>query len=237
MQGKSTILITGFGPFPGMPENASALFAVKLAHLAARRFRGRRVVSRVLATEWEGAPRRLAELYRRERPKLALHFGVSERTAGFAIETTARNVRGPLADATGARPTSPWILREGPEALVCPLPYAEIVARLSARGLPAHISEDAGAYLCNAVFYAALAECSAPSARTRAGLVHIPAALLEERAAGRGAKLPSGDAPRLDWEGALIGGLEIIRTCLGLPPPADGAGKHRIKARQLRSGA
>ncbi len=231
MRGTSTILITGFGPFPGMPENASALFAVKLAHLAARRFRGRRVVSRVLATEWEGAPKRLAELYRRERPKLALHFGVSEGTTGFAVETTARNVRSPLADASGAKPASSWISRDGPEAIVCPLPYAEIVARLTAQGLPAHISEDAGAYLCNAVFYAALAQCSGPSARTRAGFVHIPAALLEARDAARAAKLPSGAAPRLDWEGALIGGLEIIRTCLGLPPPADGAGKHRVKAR------
>ncbi len=229
MRGTSTILITGFGPFPGMPENASALFAVKLAHLAARRFRGRRVVSRVLATEWEAAPRRLTELYRRERPKLALHFGVSE-TTGFAVETTARNVRSPMADATGAAPASTWIARDGPAVLACPLPYTEIVARLTAQGLPAHISEDAGAYLCNAVFYTALAHCSVPSARTRAGFVHIPAALLEDRGAAHGARLPPGADPRLDWEGALLGGLEIIRTCLGLPPPADGVGKHRIKA-------
>src|SRR5262245_24363883 len=231
MRGTSTILITGFGPFPGMPENASALFAVKLAHLAARRFRGRRVVSHVLATEWEGAPRRLAELYRRERPKLALHFGVSERTTGFAVETMARNLRDPLPDATGARPFSPWILREGPDALPCLLPSAEIVARLTSQGLPAYISEDAGAYLCNAVFYAALGYCRGTSAKARAGFVHIPAALLKDRDAARGPEQLSRSSPPLAWEGALVGGLEIIRTCLGLPPPAGTGGKRRVKAR------
>lgn len=240
MPRRTTILLTGFGPFPGMPENASAMLVTKLAHLAARRFRGRRVVSRVLPTDWEAAPARLADLYARERPKLALHFGVSGRTKGFAVETLARNKRGAMPDAKGVLPSSPWIAADGPATLASRLPVVEIVARLAAQGLPARLSHNAGNYICNAVLYAALAQPQDPRSSVMTGFIHIPATLRRqgEPVARNVSRLGSHSTlePRstlephstlesrstLDWEGALLGGLEIIRVCLGRPPPARG---------------
>ena len=209
---RPTILLTGFGPFPGIAENASALLAAKLGRLAASRFRAHRVVAKVLPTEWEAAPARLAAHYAREKPRLALHFGVSERAQGFVIETSARNIRSPTPDARGALPSSASIAAGGPERMAAGVPAEAIVARLTALGLPAHVSDDAGTYLCNAVLYHALA--AARPAMT--GLVHIPALLAAE---GGGT---SGPAARslLDWETAVSGGLEIIRVCLGRPAPA-----------------
>lgn len=211
MRQHATILLTGFGPFPGVPENASAALVPKLAHLVARRFRAHRVVARVLPTEWEGAAHRLAAHYAREKPCLGLHFGVSERATGFVIETLARNACAALPDAVGALPRTPRIAEHGPETRPATLPVDEILVRLGALGIPASRSEDAGAFLCNATLYAALG-LAGEGATPAIGFLHIPVAL-ERRASGARER-------RLDWEGALTGGLEIVRACLGRPLPA-----------------
>jgi len=71
------------------------------------------------------------------------------------------------------------------------------------------LSDDAGGYLCNAVLFHGLL-CSGGNAMPGVtGFVHIPAQIADM---GRGSVL--------DWDGAVAGGLEIIRTCLGLPAPA-----------------
>jgi len=225
MRRRSTILLTGFGPFPGVPENASAILVPKLAHLVARRFHAHRVVARILPVEWDAAPDRLAAHYARERPHLALHFGVSERASGFVIETLARNVRSAVPDAAGAMPRATCIIEKGPESLLSNLPAEEIVMRLGALGIPAHISNDAGTYLCNAALYTALGLAADGRAAPAVGFVHIPVSL--ER---RGAERPSRGRS-LDWEGALAGGLEIIRTCLGRPLPARSGTEREIKPR------
>ncbi len=216
MRRRDTILLTGFGPFPGVSENASERFVPKLAHLAARRFSAHRVVARILPTEWERAPQRLATLYQRERPKLVLHFGVSSRATAYVIETVARNACLAAEDATGALPTQEVLDTSGPATRTVALPAAEIVARLAAIRVPATTSEDAGGYLCNAVLYRSLALAEAADHVHGVGFVHIPQeippALLKTRT--------EPAAMRFDWNSALLGGLEIIRTCLGRPPPS-----------------
>lgn len=216
MRRRDTILLTGFGPFPGVAENASQRFVPKLAHLAARRFSAHRVVSRILPTEWERAPARLEDLYERERPKLVLHFGVSTQATSYVIETRARNTRKAAADAAGALPRDDVVLRGGPDALAARLPAEDIKLRLAALKVPAVTSNDAGSYLCNAILYRSLI-CAEQIAEPEAvGFFHIPSeippALLKSRA--------DPNVMRFDWGTALIGGLEIIRTCLGRPPPS-----------------
>jgi pyroglutamyl-peptidase len=194
-----------------MEDNVSARFVPKLADLAARRFPGHRVVSRLLPTEWEAAPVRLAAWYAREKPRLALHFGVSGRAEGFVIETLARNTACAKADATGALPEAACVAPGGPNSIEVRLPTSEIAKRLGALGLPVAISDDAGDYLCNAILYKSLAICEAPGQTAAAGFIHLPVSL------PRREKGDVADGSALDWEGALAGGLEIIRTCLGRP--------------------
>ena len=214
---RSIILLTGFGPFPGTPENLSARLVPELAQRAARRFRGHEVVSEILPTEWTRAPQRLSELYTKLHPKLALHFGVSERASGFVIETLAVNRCASTADAAGCLPHSDLIDEAGLETASTRLPAERIVARLSALGLPASLSTDAGHYLCNTIFYRALQQAvSDPAKPTIAGFVHIPTELAASASAENGVR-------PFDSEVALTGSLEIIRVCLGLPPTSSGA--------------
>jgi len=223
MRRRDTILLTGFGPFPGVAENASQRLVPKLAHLAARRFSAHRVVARILPTEWDRAPARLEELYRRERPKLVLHFGVSPQANAFVIETEAHNTCKAAADAAGALPRDDTIVRGGPETLVARLPAQDIAHRLTALRVPAVTSRDAGSYLCNAILYQSLICAEQISEPDAVGFFHIPQtippALLKSRA--------DPSQMRFDWGTALIGGLEIIRTCLGRPPPS----RRRVKDR------
>lgn len=222
MRRRETILLTGFGPFPGVPENASQRFVPKLAHLAARRFSAHRVVARILPTEWERAPQRLQALYERERPKLVLHFGVSPYANAYVIETQARNERKQAADASGALPRDDVVLKGGPDVLQARLPVPDITERLAALRVPAVTSNDAGAYLCNTLFYRSLLFAEQIEQPDAVGFFHIPQviepALLKDQA--------KTDEMRFDWGTALIGGLEIIRTCLGRPPPS----RRHIKA-------
>lgn len=216
MRRRDTILLTGFGPFPGVAENASQRLVPKLAHLAARRFSAHRVVARILPTEWERAPARLEDLYERERPKLVLHFGVSQHANAFVIETEAHNTRKAAADAAGALPRDGTVVRGGPDTLVARLPARDIAERLATLKVPAVTSTDAGSYLCNAILYRSLICAEQIAEPDAVGFFHIPQqippALLKSRA--------DPNEMRFDWGTALIGGLEIIRTCLGRPPPS-----------------
>jgi pyroglutamyl-peptidase len=208
MASSSTILLTGFGPFPGVPENLSATLATRLAERAARRFPRRRVVAHTLETTWSTVPVRIGELYDRERPHVAIHFGVSERASGFVVETLATNSCRLAPDWTGALPAAPVIASEGPPSISVSLPAHDVVARLRRLGLPVALSTDAGQYLCNAALFHALEKSRLGATASCVGFIHIPTII--------------ADAPgqaSLDWDAALQGGLEIIRAALRLPAP------------------
>jgi len=197
-----TLLITGFGPFPGYPQNASGLLAQAVADRAARCLPGCRVRVAILPTEWIAGPQQLAQLDAEFRPAIAVHFGISRRARGFVIECRARNIAARMADAVGALPPGGCIAPNGPETLSSTLPAARILVRLRRLGVPAALSQDAGSYLCNAILYHSLA--AARKDASRRGFIHVPPGLLNGMA-----------HCQLDWDGALAGGLEIVRACLG----------------------
>ena len=176
---RSIVLITGFGPFPDMPHNASGMLARRLAAAARRQFEDVRFVSSVLPTEWHAAPRRIAALYRSHQPELALHFGVSARVTGFEIEQTAHNACDRLPDAAGRLPVTAHVMPGGSARARSSLPVARILARLAARAIPAVGSHDAGRYLCNAVLYHAICEAEAVPG-SRSGFIHVPSRIGDE---------------------------------------------------------
>lgn len=202
------VLITGFGPFPGVSSNPSAWLAETLAEQAAAGS-GAEIQARVLPTEWQ--PTALTpDLYARLQPTLMIHFGVSRQAKGLRIERFAHNRAAPRADARGALPPAATIRAEGPPRFDTKLPAAPLAAHLAAHGLPAASSRSAGSYLCNYLYYHAL-DWAERNDR-RAIFVHIPPV---DRVAGFS-------------EAALLrGGREILRflldaTRLQAPPPRAG---------------
>jgi pyroglutamyl-peptidase len=208
---RTSVLITGFGPFPGVPSNATMQLLPHLAQVAPRFFPDVRFAFEVLPTEWSAGPRCLQVLLAAVVPDLAVHFGVSSRARGFEIEQRARNACAATPDASGALPATAAVCELGPQYLPASLPVPHVVARLRRLGIAAFVSRDAGTYLCNAALYHSLASArDAANASRRVGFVHIPAALVRPGGANRGR---SGACP-LTWQQALDGALEILATCL-----------------------
>jgi pyroglutamyl-peptidase len=210
----TTVLLTGFGPFPGVPVNATMRLVPELAARAARAFPDVRFAAEILATEWRTGPQRLADLVREIKPDLILHFGVSSRARGFEIEQRASNACQVTPDAAGALPAAACLSAGGADHLRATLPVAHLVQALRRRGIPAFASRDAGGYLCNAVLYHSLDLAAADASDDRrVGFVHVPASLARPGGPNRGR---TGACP-LTWEQAFDGGLAIIAGCLGRP--------------------
>lgn len=162
------LLVTGFGPFPGMPRNPSADVARRVA--ADRRWTrlGVRAEALVLSTTYAALERELAPALRRGRFDAVLMIGVAGRSWRLRVERRAANRASLLfPDASGHRPgglalsgdaDARWTKAAAPRAL----------AALRRAGLPSRLSRDAGRYLCNAAYFRALAE-PAPVL-----FVHIP---------------------------------------------------------------
>lgn len=210
---RPVVLLTGFGPFPKVPANATSILVPLLAEAARRTFGGYTFVGEVLATEWRQAPRQLDQLVATHAPVLAIHFGVSSRARGFVLETRAVNAAAHIHDACGETPELNCIDPSGADVRATALPAARIVDRLRARGIPAVQSRDAGTYLCNAILYHSRAISAAGERPFRSGFVHLPSSLADER---RGTARPRPGCP-LDWGQALAGGLEVIAASLGQP--------------------
>ena len=213
-KGRSTVLLTGFGPFPSVPANATSLLVPQIAEAARAAFPGIAFEVRTLPTEWAAGIDHLDELYETIVPTVALHFGVSSRARGFEIEARGANRRAFLPDAAGVFPSTPALSEGGAGYLASTVPVSAIVGRLRAKGLPAFVSRDAGAYLCNAALYSALDKARRSSRDHRVGFVHLPSSLLvEER------RPQFGPHPRcpLTWRDTIDGGLEIIGAALGRP--------------------
>jgi pyroglutamyl-peptidase len=221
----TAVLITGFGPFPGVPVNATMRLVPALAEHAKGAFSGAHVRGEILPTEWTSAPQRLEQLLAEFEPDLVLHFGVSARARGFEVETRACNLRSASLDAAGALPPSMSIRAGGAEHLRASLPFAYLVERLRRKGIPAFQSRDAGQYLCNATLYHSLT-CASAAAGRRTGFIHIPASLARPGGANRGRV---GACP-LTWEQAFEGGVEILAACLGRERDRRRASTRPVKA-------
>ncbi len=173
---RKKILITGFGPFPGQPHNPSAALVRTLARhfkKAARADADFRFC--VLKTEYGAGMDRLAREMERFKPDVVICFGVAAGSKEIRLERTARNRQSATKpDAAGVLPQDAVISRYGPGTLPSTLPLAAIEHALKEQGIPAHLSDDAGDYLCNHVFYRVMTRAQERGGPERAGFVHIP---------------------------------------------------------------
>ena len=203
------ILLTGFGPFPGVPRNVSASVATETARLARQRHGGIEVLTAELPTEWRAGTRLLDLVLADVQPVLSLHFGVSRRATGLVIETRARNVAEAL-DASGCAPGEACLDPAGPEQRAVTIPTGRVVARLGATRVPALLSSDAGRYLCNAVLYRALGFHADGGGGGRAGFVHLPVDL----GLSRWPRLPARQRVPLDFASAVAGAGIVLDASL-----------------------
>ena len=166
------MLVTGFEPFPGAPENPTEALIAHFAEAppaldAEMRFA-------VLPVDYGTVADALAGHADGFHPDIAIHFGLAQTATGFRLEEVARNeIAASRPDNSGSQPASAAIC-DGAAEIASGLPLDAIETRLRAAGLPVERSRDAGGYLCNYVFYHACAGRVAGLAAPVAGFVHVP---------------------------------------------------------------
>jgi len=150
------LLVTGFGPFPGVPDNASAGFAHMLADAAGKFGPAVEATAAVLPTEWDSAPSMLHRLIAEYQPGVCLHLGVSGTARDVIVETLARNTAALKPDATGKLPARGRLIEEAPAMLLPARSPLQLVSEAMRAGLPVRPSLRAGNYLCNAIYFHSL---------------------------------------------------------------------------------
>ena len=150
------IVIAGFGPFPGAPANPSSRLAAALARRRRPALADIEITSHVFTTAYAAVDRDLAKLLAR-KPDVVLIFGLAGRRQHICIETRARNARSILfPDANGYSPERAAIERGQTRSRTGNAPFHQLLNVLRRNKLPARLSRDAGAYLCNYAYWRAL---------------------------------------------------------------------------------
>ena len=164
------ILVTGFAPFPGAPENPTQWLA---DHLTGGGWQpgNAQVATRLLPTTFEVFEDVLGPAIRELKPAAVISFGLSAKATGFTLERIAKNsIATDRPDTEGALAREAYLDASGPGQCGSALPLNEIARRLESEGLPWGWSDDAGDYLCNLVFYRTRrALTAAPT-----GFIHVP---------------------------------------------------------------
>ena len=143
--------MTGFGPSPRREADPSAAV---LAALQESPTEGATVRTQLVPQEPEGALLKAIEAMDRLLPDAVIGLGRADDGAGLSVERVALNfydqdrsrrvLRGSPIDAAG------------PAAYFSTLPVHLMVERMRSGGVPAQISNSAGTFLCNRLFYALL---------------------------------------------------------------------------------
>lgn len=181
------ILLTAFGPFGGDAVNAS----LDVLHAVERGWSGpAELATAVLPVTFAGAPAALCDAIDAERPDSLVCLGEAGGRDAITPERWAHVIADArIPDNDGGQP-SRRPLDDGPERLESRIPVEGLVEAVEAVGVRAEPSEDAGRFVCNATFRAALTSFDGPVA-----FLHVPAIRPRGETAGVGEET-DGERPR-----------------------------------------
>lgn len=168
------VLLTGFDAFGGASVNPSWL-AVQA--LDGEVLAGHQLIAAQIPTAFSGSVRELARLVRLHKPVLVICVGQAGGRSAISLERVAINIAdASIADNEGARPVDVPVNPKGPAAYFSTLPIKAMLVAVEKAGVPVEVSQTAGTFVCNHVFYALMHILSkrAKGTRPRGGFVHVP---------------------------------------------------------------
>ncbi|WP_030624204.1 pyroglutamyl-peptidase I [Streptomyces sclerotialus] len=166
------VLLTGFAPFEGNDANPSwqAVQAV-----AADPPPGIEVTAVELPCVFGAANDVLRGAVEEADPELVLCVGLAGGRPDVTVERVAINVDDArIPDNSGAQPIDVPVVEDGPAAYFATIPVKAAVAAVREAGLPASVSQTAGTFVCNHVFYGLMHLAATERPGMRGGFVHVP---------------------------------------------------------------
>jgi pyroglutamyl-peptidase len=165
------VLLTGFEPFGGEHINPSWQIAQSLH---GQILGNARVQALCLPTVFGASILTLKQALRLHRPQLVLCLGQAGGRAELTMERVAINVDDArIPDNAGARPIDQPVVQRAPAAYFSSLPIKAMVLAMQQAGLPAAVSQTAGTFVCNHVFYGLMRTLSRRPG-VRGGFMHVP---------------------------------------------------------------
>jgi pyroglutamyl-peptidase len=181
------LLLTAFEPFAGERINPSLEAARQMSRVE---FSGSLINVAELPVDRHQAVTTALELMHADRPDIIIMLGEAGGRFRINPERIAINVDDfRIPDNAGNQPKDEPIVDGGPAAYFSTLPIRAIVERVVSAGIPAAISNTAGTYLCNRLFYSVMHAISTEGLPAIAGFIHLP--YLHEQAMDKSPDVPS----------------------------------------------
>jgi pyroglutamyl-peptidase len=191
-------LVTGFDPFGGDEVNPSSLAVGRLR----KRIGGVVVYTAELPTSYARSANVLRAAIDKAKPDIVLCVGQAGGRSELCLERVAINVQDArIRDNDGKQPIDKPVAADGPAAHFATLPIKACVAAMRKAGLPAAVSNTAGTFVCNHIFYALMDIAASHPTPMRCGFLHIP--YVPEQAARL------GEAPSMALDD-IVRGIEIV---------------------------
>jgi pyroglutamyl-peptidase len=173
------VLLTGFDPFGDdrlspEPMNPSWL-AVRALH--GKRVGGHQLIAAELPCVFDASITELRRLLRIHKPALVICVGQAGGRSVVSLERVAINVNDArIPDNVDAQPIDTPVVANGPAAYFSTLPIKAMLQALQHADVPAEVSQTAGTFVCNHVFYGLMHVLATQRglSKTRGGFIHVP---------------------------------------------------------------
>jgi pyroglutamyl-peptidase len=176
-----TVLLMGFEPFDQDVVNPSWEAVRQLDGVLLEA--DVQIVARQLPCAFATAGQCLVQLISELRPVMVVATGLGPGRSDICIERVAINVNDArIPDNLGEQPIDTAVVERGPVAYFSTLPIKAMVMAVREVGIAASVSQTAGTFVCNQVFY--LLQHALAGTAVRSGFIHVP--WLPEQVPGSG---------------------------------------------------
>lgn len=167
------VLISGFEAFGGKDVNPTALLVDALKNRNIEIPVELKVDQVLLPVTFEDSFRVLQDKINVFNPDIVICFGLATKRETIELENLAVNkIHADIQDNAGKAPQNEMINASGPETFLATLPIQGIAGALQKEGFEVKVSNDAGNFVCNYLFYR-LMETNQDTERL-CGFIHVP---------------------------------------------------------------
>ena len=168
------VLVFGFEPFGKLTWNPSK-YVVDRLHKHLDLDASSCLITDTLPTEYIASQRILLQQIKKFEPSLMVGLGAAPRRSLLCLERIAVNLdNSPMPDNAGLIRQGVKIEAEGPDILKTLVDLNSILEKLYAIGIKARISNNAGAFICNHIYYVILRMIQSKNIDSRCIFIHLP---------------------------------------------------------------
>ncbi len=169
---KKRVLITGFPPFGKSTVNSSIMACNNLNNLAILDLD---IIAAEIPLHYKEIKSSIEKAVEEIEPSIVIATGQSNRSR-ISIERVAINIAdvNKVVYNCGSKPADERLIEDGSAAFFSTLPIKKIRTNLEVQGIPCEISNTAGTFGCNQIFYYLMHYLKHNEKSIPAGFIHVP---------------------------------------------------------------